>query len=51
MWPLIATGIVAAFFGVRIGKRYINKITMTTIQNLTGVLLFGIAVLLGVGII
>ncbi|WDP91613.1 MAG: TSUP family transporter [Desulfobacter sp.] len=51
MWPLIATGIAAAFIGVRIGQRYIDKITMAAIQNLTGVLLLGIAVLLGAGII
>ncbi len=51
MWPLIATGIAAAFIGVRIGKRYLDKITMTTIQNLTGILLFGIALLLGTGIL
>lgn len=51
MWPLIATGIVAAFIGVRIGKRFLDKITMKTIQNLTGTLLIGIAILLGAGII
>ncbi len=51
MWPLIATGIAAAFIGVRIGKRFLHKITMKTIQNLTGMLLLCIAVLLGSGLI
>lgn len=51
MWPLIATGIIAAFIGVRIGKKYLHKVTMKTIRTLTGTLLFGIAVLLSSGII
>lgn len=50
-WPLIVTGIVAAFGGVLIGKRYIEKITMKTIQTITGVLLLGIALALGAGIV
>lgn len=51
VWPLIATGIVAAFIGVRLGKRYLDKVTMSGIQNLTGALLLVIAILLGSGII
>ncbi|MCP3874007.1 MAG: TSUP family transporter [Desulfobacteraceae bacterium] len=51
IWPLIATGIAAAFIGVRIGKRFLDKITMKTIQNLTGILLLGIAILLASGMI
>jgi hypothetical protein len=50
-WPLIGTGIVAAFAGVMIGKRYIHKITMSTVQTLTGILLLGIAAALGSGIV
>ncbi len=50
-WPLIVTGIVAAFSGVVIGKRFLNKITMKTVQTITGVLLLGIAVALGSGVI
>lgn len=50
-WPLIATGIVAAFAGTMIGRRYLHKVTMTAVQILTGILLFGIAVTLGAGII
>ena len=50
-WPLILTGIVAAFIGVMLGKRFLHKITMQTVQNLTGILLLGIALALGLGII
>jgi uncharacterized protein len=50
-WPLIATGIVAAFVGVLIGKRYLHKMTMDFIQTITGALLLGIAVALGMGVI
>lgn len=50
-WPLILTGIVAAFAGVMIGRRFLHKITMNTVQTLTGVLLLGIAIALGSGII
>ncbi len=49
--PLIATGIVAAFFGVFIGQRYLHKITLGSIQVITGVMLIAIALLLGLGII
>ena len=50
-WPLILTGIAAAFLGVLLGKRFLHKITMQTVQTLTGVLLLGIALALGLGII
>jgi uncharacterized membrane protein YfcA len=50
-WPLILAGIIAAFIGVMIGKRLLHKITMKTIQTLTGTLLFAIALALGAGII
>ncbi len=49
--PLIATGILAAFTGVLIGKRWLHKVKMGWVQNLTGTLLFVIAVLLGTGLI
>lgn len=51
LWPLIFTGITAAFIGVRVGKRFLDKITMSAVQTLTGTLLLGIAVLLGSGLI
>lgn len=50
-WPVIGAGIVAAFAGVLIGKRYLHKVTMKAVQTLTGVLLLLIAVALGAGII
>jgi uncharacterized membrane protein YfcA len=50
-WPLIATGIVAAFLGIMIGKKFLHKVTMAAVRAFTGVLLFGIAIALGSGII
>ena len=50
-WPLIFTGSIAAFAGVMIGRRFIHKITMKTVQIMTGVLLLGIAFALASGII
>ena len=50
-WPLVFTGMIAAFSGVIVGKRYIHKVTMRWVQVLTGVLLALIAFALGAGII
>lgn len=50
-WLLVVIGIVAAFIGVMAGKRFLHKITMQTVQALTGILLIGIAVALGAGIL
>lgn len=50
-WPLIGTGITAAFCGVLVGKRYLHKVTMGTVQTLTGVFLLGIAVVIGAGVV
>ena len=50
-WPLILTGVMAAFLGVLIAKRFLHKIRMSTIQTLTGVLLLGIALALGLGVV
>jgi len=49
--PLVATGIVFAFAGVLIGKRYLHKVTMSVVQTITGILLAGIALALGAGLI
>jgi uncharacterized membrane protein YfcA len=49
-WPLVVTGIAAAFSGVMIGKRYLRKVTMNTVQTITGIFLLGIAIALGSGI-
>ncbi len=50
-WRLIAAGSGAAFAGVIIGKRFLHKITMETVQKLTGMLLLSIAVALGAGLV
>jgi len=50
-WPLILAAIGAAFVGVLCGKRFLHKVTMKTVQSLTGILLLGIALALGIGII
>jgi hypothetical protein len=48
---LVGTGVLAAFAGVLIGKRYLHKVTMHGVQTLTGLLLLVISVLLGSGVI
>jgi len=48
---LVAAGALAAFGGVVIGKRFLRKVTMTTVQRITGVMLTVVALLLGLGII
>jgi len=48
---LVAVGVLAAFAGVIIGKRFLHKITMATVQRITGVLLLLIAGLLALGVI
>jgi len=50
-WPLVITGSLAAFCGVLVGKRYLHKVTMTGVQTLVGILLFGVGLALIVGIL
>lgn len=50
-WPLILAGTAAAFTGVLAGKRFLRKITMKSVQTLTGILLLGIALALGAGLV
>lgn len=50
-WPLVLTGAAAAFCGVLLGKRYLHKVTMTSVQTLVGVLLFGVGFALVTGIL
>lgn len=50
-WPLVATGTVAAFCGVLIGRRYLHKVTMGAVQTLAGIFLLAIAAALGSGLI
>lgn len=45
-WSMITAGCLAAFAGVLIGKRYLHKLTMRTIQTITGVLLLAISMAL-----
>lgn len=49
--PLIAAGCIAAFLGVLLGTRFLQKATMGGIRVLTGTLLLLIAALLGAGVI
>jgi uncharacterized membrane protein YfcA len=50
-WRLVATAVAAAFTGVLVGKRFLHKITVHSVQKLTGSLLFLIALLLGTGLL
>jgi uncharacterized membrane protein YfcA len=50
-WPLVITGAVSAFCGVMLGKRFLQKVTMSSIQTLVGVLLFGVGLALVTGVI
>ncbi|MFH1135823.1 MAG: sulfite exporter TauE/SafE family protein [Pseudomonadota bacterium] len=49
--PLAAAGIIAAFAGVLVGKRFLRKITMKTVETITGIMLLGIALALGAGLV
>jgi hypothetical protein len=50
-WPVVIIGVLAAFAGVLVGQKYLHKVTMSVVQNLTGALLLGISLALGAGII
>jgi uncharacterized membrane protein YfcA len=50
-WPLVITGSLCAFAGVMIGKRYLHKVTMKSVQTLVGALLFGVGLALLLGVI
>ena len=50
-WPLVLTGALSAFCGVLLGKRYLHKVTMISIQTLVGVLLFGVGLALVTGVL
>ena len=51
VWPLVVSGALAAFAGVLIGKRYLHKVTMRSVQTLVGVLLFGVGLALLLGLL
>ncbi len=48
---LVLVGIAGALIGVLLGKRYLHKITMSLVQTITGIMLLGIAMALGMGLI
>jgi len=50
-WPLVLTGAISAFCGVLLGKRFLKKVTMSSIQKLVGILLFGVGLALVTGIL
>jgi len=50
-WPLVITGSMAAFCGVLLGKRYLHKVTMSGVQVLVGILLFGVGLALLLGLL
>jgi hypothetical protein len=50
-WGLVVTGAVAAFCGVLLGKRYLHKVTMKSVQTLVGALLLGVGTALVFGLI
>ena len=45
------TGSLAAFCGVLLGKRYLHKVTMRSVQTLVGALLFGVGLALLLGLL
>ena len=50
-WLLVISGSLAAFCGVLIGKRYLHKVTMKSVQTLVGILLFGVGLALVLGVL
>lgn len=50
-WSLVITGAVSAFCGVLLGKRFLHKVKMASVQTLVGVLLFGVGVALVTGVL
>jgi hypothetical protein len=50
-WPLVISGALAAFCGVLLGKRYLHKVTMRSVQTLVGILLFGVGLALLFGLL
>jgi len=50
-WPLVITGAISAFCGVMLGKRFLHKVRMTSIQTLVGILLFGVGLALITGVL
>ena len=51
LWPLVIAGSLSAFAGVMVGRRYVKKVTMKSIQILVGALLFVVGLALVTGMI
>lgn len=50
-WSLVMTGAISAFCGVIAGKRFLQKVTMSSIQTLVGMILFGVGLALITGVL
>jgi len=50
-WPLVMAGAISAFCGVMLGKRFLHKVRMTSVQTLVGILLFAVGLALISGIL
>jgi len=50
-WGLVLIGAASAFCGVLLGKRFLHKVTMSSVQTLVGVLLFGVGLALLTGLL
>jgi uncharacterized membrane protein YfcA len=50
-WSLVITGALSAFCGVLLGRKYLHKVTMTSVQTLVGILLFGVGLALVTGVL
>lgn len=48
---IISVGVIAAFLGVLIGRKFLHKVTMKTIQCITGILLMLIGFVMTAGLI
>ena len=50
-WSLVIIGAFSAFCGVLLGKRFLHKVTMSSVQTLVGALLFGVGLSLVAGLL
>lgn len=50
-WRLVALGALAAFAGSFLGSRLLEKVTMRSVQRLTGALLILVAIAVGAGLV
>lgn len=50
-WKLLVVATLCAFAGAYVGARYLKKVTFTTVQMITGIMMVVFAVLLGMGVV